>query len=214
MSQYIYFKNIYYGKDSLTGYTLPEFNLKFALKRGYSSNVLEYLMSTIGVLSDVSDIPNIGSLIGSGPYKELKMYSLLTNVAEKTGNLIVPILIPWDAKVVLSRLSRLYNLGNNVAIKTENDKELVTFIISQLKEILDQYVLHRKYGPTYSVNEMPFDRWAIGALSKIIEYAYDHFSVIHNDIMEYNYLIGNLKRTGRLVSLEEFGQIEKATVYV
>ena len=213
MSQYVYFKNIYYGKDSLTGYTLPEIDLKVLSRKGFSNSALEYLMTTIGVLLDVSDIPNIQMALWNSKGENIRIYKLLTNMAEKVGNFIKPIVVPWDAKIALSRLSKLYNLSNNVIIKTENDRQLITFITTQLKMILDKYTRLQNEYPDLPANEIGIDDFAFKGLFDITNYMDRQYYGFSRYAVEYSYLIGDLKRNGEEVSWEEFSKMEKSIPY-
>jgi hypothetical protein len=89
MPKYIYFRNIYFGKDSLA---------KIFHDRDRIEDALDYNATAVSFLIDVADL--------------LNQHALLTHIAYSTDHTIRPILMEWNKHTIAGRLNVLLDLGS------------------------------------------------------------------------------------------------------
>jgi hypothetical protein len=106
MPKYVYFKNIYFGKDSLA---------KIFYDKDKIEDSLDYNATAVSFLIDVADI--------------LNQNSLLTHLAYYDGNKLRPILMEWNKQTINGRIKVLLDLGD---IYDKNTKALLKQFSDQL----------------------------------------------------------------------------------
>jgi len=97
MPKYIYFRNIYFGKDSLA---------KIFHDRDRIEDSLDYNATAVSFLIDVADI--------------LNQHALLTHLAYNDGQIIRPVLMEWNKQTIVGRIKVLLDLGNKYDKNTKN----------------------------------------------------------------------------------------------
>jgi len=113
MSKYVYFKNIYFGKDSLA---------RIFYDKDKIEDALDYNATVISFLIDVSDI--------------LNQNALLTRFAYRDNNILKPILMEWNKQTIAGRIKILLDLGETY---DKDTKTLLKQFFSQLN-LNDDYV--------------------------------------------------------------------------
>jgi len=113
MSKYVYFKNIYFGKDSLA---------KIFYDKDKIEDSLDYNAVVVSFLIDVADI--------------LNQNAILSRIAYYDGTNIRPILMEWNKETIAGRTKILMDLGN---IYDKNTKDLLKHFLNQLNAE-DNYV--------------------------------------------------------------------------
>ena len=89
MPKYIYFRNIYFGKDSLA---------KIFYDRDKVKDALDYNATAVSFLIDVADL--------------LNQHALLTHLAYNNGQVTRPVLMEWNKQTIAGRLNVLLDLGD------------------------------------------------------------------------------------------------------
>jgi hypothetical protein len=95
MSQYVYFKDIYFGKNSI---------VKIFPEKDRLENNIDYDATAIAFFLDVSDF--------------LNQDAILTHLAYHDGNRLRPVLMEWNKQTILGRARVLLDLSS------EYDKHL------------------------------------------------------------------------------------------
>ncbi len=113
MSKYVYFKNIYFGKDSLA---------KIFYDKDKIEDSLDYNAAVISFLIDAADI--------------LNQNALLSHLAYYDGNNLVPVLMEWNKQTIAGRIKILLDLGDTY---DKNTKALLKQLLDQL-DADDTYV--------------------------------------------------------------------------
>jgi hypothetical protein len=113
MSQYVYFKDIYFGKNSL---------VKIFPDKDSLENAADFDALSIGFFYDVSDF--------------LNQDALLTHLAYHDGNRLRPVLMDWNKHTIIGRTRILLNLSE------EYDKRLTSTIKRFMNEmdLKDNYI--------------------------------------------------------------------------
>ena len=113
MPKYVYFKNIYFGKDSLA---------KIFYDRDKIKDSLDYNATAVSFLIDVADI--------------LNQNALLTHLAYHDGNKLRPVLMEWNKQTIAGRIKVLLDLGDTY---DKNTKSLLKQFLDQL-DADDNYI--------------------------------------------------------------------------
>jgi DNA helicase IV len=106
MSKYIYFKNIYFGKDSL---------VKVFYNKNRIEDEMDYDVAVISVLTDIADV--------------LNQHALLTHFVYDDNQIMRPVLMEWNKHTIVGRLNVLIDFGHDYDKET---KSLLEQFIEQL----------------------------------------------------------------------------------
>jgi len=113
MPKYIYYDNIYFGKNSLA---------KIFYDRDKIKDSLDYNATAVSFLIDVADI--------------LNQNALLSHLAYSDGKTIRPVLMEWNKQTIAGRIKVLLDLGDTY---DKDTKTLLKQFLDQL-DMDDAYV--------------------------------------------------------------------------